>query len=216
MPKNGDHFLPHLAKVEEQASCERLESIITLKANALDFDRAVAKKRYHASSYHEPNGHLPDEAGLERAMQAEADNSGYNFAVHQQPQVPDAWTCPVTGKVMWREERHEHLRTLPQYRFTWLEGFSELKKKFKRVHIERRALHVHRLGLCTFIEAICALIDTTGDETEASSRLRNEQFRWEMNLAAQVIVPEITEWLNTPRVNKKWASKLLQKGVLDV
>lgn len=101
------------------------------------------------------------------------------------------------------------LRSLPEFRACWQRSFRALAAQWRRSHLERRVLQVHRAGLCTFPEALCALVETGADDVEAVRRLRNEQYRREMCLAAEVIAKDIAEWSARPRVNSKWAARLL-------
>lgn len=186
--KQPSRFLPEVVSVRKDASPSKLETMLGLTINAREFDVRVAQRRY-ASDSNDP--HLPA-VGPSTTEEEGTGPSTPDAA----PALPDTWTCPVTGRVMWREERFEYLKWLPEFKQLWCTGFQRIQERMKRTHIQRRVLHVHRQGLCTFPEALCALIDTELDEVKAGRRPRNEQYRWEMHLAAETIAQELSPWLS--------------------
>ena len=82
-----------------------------------------------------------------------------------------------------------------------------LTKKYRRSHLQRRAVRVENSGLCTWNEAFCALAETGGDEQQAIAQCRNENYRSELKLAAEVLEESILKWLKQPRINRHLLNK---------
>lgn len=146
-------------------------------------------------------GHLPNDEELAQVVALE---EAKEAQTHEPPaELPETWTCPATGQVMWREERYAFLAASPDFRSSWTEAFNCVCSLNKRSHLNRKAIKVTQTGLCTWEEAFLALAETRGDEIEAMSRLRNEQYRWEIALAHQVVDGVVKKYLSQSRVRVK-------------
>ena len=209
--KNANHFLPHVGKQVYDSNPGQIEKMLLLKHRTDVFNKGVWTRRRDFSKHE--HGHLPTDDQLVEQMNAEA-AAEWECSSHQ-VEFPDTWTDPITGTVMWREERMDYLRNSKDFRTCWDSAWEAFIKQNKRSHIERLGLHVFRYQMCSYYEGICAIIDCDGDEHEAIRRLRNLQYRCEMALVAEIMGSRIFQpFFNQPRLNAAWREKLQKKDDL--
>ena len=209
--KDATHFLPHVGKQTSDSSPAAINNMLILKERA-DVHNSHVWANRRDFSMHE-HGHLPTDDELIETMNEEQ-AAEWQCSSHQ-VDFPDTWTDPVTGDVMWREERMDYLRSSQHFRTTWDSAWEVFAKKHRRSHIERLALHIYKMQLCSFDEALCALVDCDSDEHEAIRRLRNFQYRCEMALVAEIMGSRVFRpYFSAPRINAAWKEKLQKKDEL--